>query len=324
VLNTVPDFRPRGPWLTADLQTMRNFIVRPSRDFAGAAAERVAFDMADGTGDYLLGERHAAFPVWDKPFIVVVHGLTGCADSHYVVALTRHLLDNDYSVLRLNLRGCGPSLGHCQEQYHAGRSDDLLRVLRQLAPAWRLHGVVVIGFSLGGGILLKMLGELGPDAPVRAAVAISAPIDLAEAVACLGKPRNLIYARHLLRCIKDEALASRNGLAPEMAAALDAAGTLAEFDAVHTAPRYGFGSAVAYYAACSARAYLAEIRVPTLVIHAHDDPWIPFNSYAAIDWRANPFLLPVFPERGGHVGFHAADSEVAWHERLIVRFLSRI
>ncbi len=323
-LIAVPPFMPRAPWLSADLQTVRNFVTRPAQRFDDALPRRMRFDMTDGTGDVLIGELHRTPAPSGRPLAVLIHGVTGCAESAYMLAAARHLLDCGFPVLRLNLRGCGPSQGLCRDLYHAGRSQDLRRMLERLDPTLTRRGVVAVGFSLGANVLLKLLGELGARAPVRRAASVSAPIDLAEAVVCIDRPRNRLYAKHLLRSLKAETLASRGGLDGPLVEAARRVRTIAEFDEAVTAPRFGFASARDYYRKSSAVAYLGEVRIPTLIIHAADDPWIPITSYRAVEWGSNPALVPVLTPQGGHVGFHGADSPVAWHNRIIAQFLAQV
>jgi len=313
-------FRPRFPWITGDLQTVRNMIVRPRVDFADAPGRRLEFAMDDGTGDVLLATLHELRGVTARPLAVLIHGLTGDANSFYVQSTARALLDRGFAVLRLNLRGAGPSAGLCREQYHAGRSADLVRVLESLEPRLIRHGIVAVGYSLGGNTLLKLLGEAGQGASIRAAAAVSPPADLAGAARCIQRPRNALYQRYLLARMKAEARQSRGGLAEPYVAALAAARTIVGYDDTVVAPRYGFASAADYYARCTALAFAGAIRVPTLVIHAHDDPWIPDEPFAAPVWHSNAHLRLVLSKRGGHVGFHGRGGRQPWHDGLLARF----
>jgi predicted alpha/beta-fold hydrolase len=319
-----PPFVPRWPWWGADLQTVRNILRRPPVILAGAAGVDLEFPMDDGTGDVLLGTLHQpAGTDSGRPVAVLVHGLTGDADSAYVLATAVALLGRGYPVLRLNLRGAGPSRALCREHYHAGRSGDLRRVLESLphtVPDLRAErrGLVPVGYSLGANILLKLLGEGAPET-VRAAISISAPIDLARTAARFLDPRNHFYHQHLLARMKREALAGP--LDPAERAAVPAVRTVRDFDERFVAPRNGFGTADRYYALCSGRRFLDAIAVPTLVIHALDDPWIPGTLYREVDWTRNPRLVPLLPRHGGHVGFHGAGPVVAWHDRCILQLL---
>ena len=326
-LEAAPAFRPRFPWLTGDLQTLRNMIVRPRPRFDDAPAERLAFAMEDGTGDVLLSDLHlrqrAARPAAPLPLALLIHGLTGCGESFYVLATARALLDRCFPVLRLNLRGAGPNAGTCREQYHAGRTGDVLKITAALDPALTRSGVVAVGYSLGGNVLLKLLAEAGTGSPIRRAAAVSPPIDLASAARCILRRRNTLYHRYLLANMKSEVRRTRGGLAPKYAAAVEAARDIVTYDDTVVAPRYGFASAADYYARCSSAPLLGSIRVPSLVIHARDDPWIPADALEAYSSKStNPQLRILLTDRGGHVGFHGAGSRMPWHDPLIADFLS--
>lgn len=280
--------------------------------------------MADGTGDRLSGTlERPRDPVVGRPLAVLVHGLTGCADSSYLLRAAGRLLDAGYPVLRLNLRGAGGCRELCREQYHSGRSEDLDAVLRQL-PDWLLaDGLVLVGWSLGANLLLKGLAEFGAAHPIRGAVAVSAPMHLADAAARIRAPRNWLYHRWLLDRMKREVAGAPHPQLPGVHAVLARVRDIVEFDELITAPRNGFRDAADYYARCSAVGFLPAVPVPTLVIHALDDPWIPDMAYRTFDWRTNPNLTPLLPARGGHVGFHAPGGRV-WSDDCMLGFLERV
>jgi uncharacterized protein len=306
-------FRPRPPWLGGHLQTIRNQIVRPH--YALPDGERLWIELGDG--DALAATLHRGPR---GPLAVLIHGLSGTEDSVYVRATAAHLLGLGVSVLRLNLRGAGVSASRCRASYHAGRSEDLRLLLAGLPRDLVGDGVVLVGYSLGANVLLKLLGEGGhPD--IRAAATVSAPIDLAAASACLLLPRNRLYQSWLLTMMRVEAMAGPLTEGERRAAA--GARSVLEFDDRLVAPRNGFASAAEYYARSSAAPLLDRIRVPTLVVHAGNDPWIPMDAYRRFDWRASPALTLLLGD-GGHVGFHGVGSRTPWHDRAISAFLSRL
>ncbi|HJS32036.1 MAG TPA: alpha/beta fold hydrolase [Alphaproteobacteria bacterium] len=315
-----PPFRPRPPWLGPDLQTMRNFIVRPRADLSSWPATSLDLPMGDGTGDRLCAEWHRN--ATRRPMVVLIHGLTGCADSYYIILTARSLLTAGFSVLRLNLRGAGATRAYCRERYHAGRTQDLADALAALPKEARARGVLAVGFSLGANLLLNLLGGGGGEA-IAAAAAVSAPIELRAASLAMKRPRNRVYQSYLLRRMKAEAFGSRTVYDPKRRRAIASARTVYEYDDTVVAPLNGFSGADDYYARCSSRRLLDDIATPTLVIHALDDPWIPGDDYARHDWRRNCRLTALLPPRGGHVGFHGLGGSAPWHDRCIVRFFER-
>ncbi len=315
-----PRFRSRLPWWGRDLQTLRNYIVSIESSLAPYPAERVEFPMTDG--DRLLASLHRPAEDLGRPLVVLIHGLTGSEDSAYIRASALHFLDQGYRVLRLNLRGAGPSKGVCRSRYHAGRSDDLRQVLGQMDGRLAGKGLLLVGYSLGGNLLLKYLGEAGRRAIVRGAVSISAPIDLDAARRSIMRRRNRLYHRHIVSGLKLESESLE--LTAAQRRILAEVETVFDFDDRILAPLMGFADALDYYRRSMALPLLPEIRVPTLVIHARNDPWIPFRSYRDFDWASNPRLIPLLPATGGHVGFHGRGSRVPWHDRSMALFFGRL
>lgn len=320
-----PAFVARAPWWGGDLQTLRNFLLRESADLSDWPAERLELPMADGSGDRLVASLHWPEGADGKPLAVLVHGLTGCEDSSYVRATARHLLGLGYGVLRLNLRGAGPSRPLCLGQYHAGKTEDLrdaLQALRGLRPALLERGLLLVGYSLGANMLLKFLAERAAGFPVLAAAAVSAPIDLKAAQVRIMEPRNAVYHHYLLSRMKAEASAAPTVDSEAERESIRKLRTVYEFDEQRVAPSGGFAGADDYYRRCSARQFLAAIAVPTLVVHALDDPWIPAEPYVSYDWSKAEAIMPLLSSGGGHVGFHGSDSWAPWHNRRIADFFA--
>lgn len=323
-----PAFRPRAPWFGPDLQTVRNLFRGPVGTPAGTEST-VLLPLADGTGDCLEGvlvasESSAAEAAPNRPLVVLIHGLSGSAESTYVLTSARHWVARGHRVLKLNLRGAGSSRAHCRLQYHAGRTEDLRLALNALDPAWLRNGLILVGYSLGGNMLLKFLAEYGADFPVHAGASVSAPIDLSAASQRFLDPRNRIYHQRLLSTMKLECEGGKAEITERERQVVANAKSIYEFDEFVVAPRNGYRNAEHYYAENHARRFLDDIRVPTLVIHALDDPWIPAASYTTHDWANNPSVEPLLAPGGGHVGFHARDGRLPWHDRCITLFVEEL
>lgn len=314
---TAPEnpFQPRFPWYGADLQTIRNYLVRGNRDLSGWPSERLFVDAADGTGDRFQAVLHRQ---GDAPLAVLVHGLTGCEGSFYVLESTANLLSAGYSVLRLNLRGAGPSRKTCGGHYCAGSSNDLATVLRSLPADLTANGLVLVGYSLGGNIVLKYLAEGSFDIRPDCAFVVSPPVDLAVAADRMLHLRNRLYHRWLLDRMKEEAVMDNARLTSDEREAVASAQTVVEFDDKFVAPRNGFRGAAEYYVRCSTIDRLGEISVPTRLIHALNDPWIPAGALRAGDIGSVRIDLT---RGGGHVGFHGRGSSVPWHDQCMNEFI---
>jgi uncharacterized protein len=320
----LPPFRPRFPWWGGDLQTIANRVRGVSTSLAPHASERLRFALADGTGDTLLAslDRPAA-PRPAAPLTILIHGLTGSADSLYIFSMARLLLDRGGPVLRLNLRGAGPSRPVCSQHYYAGRSQDFRALLPLLPDELTRDGVMAVGYSLGGAMLLKYLGEEGAASPLAAAATVSAPIDLAVTCRHMMRLRNRLYHHYILDLMKVEATGEGAVVSAAERGAIMGARTVWDYDDVFIAPRYGFASAEDYYERCRPTRFMAGIRVPTLILGAMDDPWIPGALYRRYDWASNPSLTSLLPGHGGHVGFHGTGNLQPWSDLAVARFFTR-
>lgn len=309
-----PKFSERFPWIGADLQTTRNQLAGEDADLDAWPMRDIKIDLPDG--DQLSARWHLPGEDTGRPTVVAIHGLAGDETSPYLMATTKHLLEVGFPVIRLNMRGAGPSRAHCRSTYHGGRSADLGYFFENLPKETTENGLCAIAYSLGGNILLKYLGEAGRDTPLLGAVSVSAPIVLAESANYFMRPRNRGYQIWLLDKLKRGILPSLEGT-PWKQVVLDCR-SIPEFDEKFVAPVNGFKNAEDYWQQSSAISFLPKIDVPTLVIHARDDPWIPEKSYDSFDWASNPHLHLLMPDGGGHVGFHSSDHRIPWHDRCAI------
>jgi predicted alpha/beta-fold hydrolase len=314
------DFNPRLPWWGGDLQTIRNYALSVDQALPSHAVQRLEVPLQDGSGDRLIAALHLPGETRARPLVLLIHGISGCETSCYIVLAAAYFLARGYPVLRINQRGAGPSRRLCRQQYHAGRTEDLAALIDRLDPALTRHGVLPIGFSLGGNLLLKYLGEVGRNGPVRRAATVSAPIDLAHSCSSLMRWRNYLYHRYILAHLKRNCTAQAAELSETERKAILGAGSLWELDQGFTAPRHGYASAEDFYGANSSQNFLSGIRAPTLLIHAQDDPFVPADPYLKRHWASEPHLTPLLPRSGGHLGFH--DLTGVWHLRQIERFFA--
>jgi hypothetical protein len=246
-----------------------------------------------------------------RPIVVAIHGLAASSDAPYMRALARAALEQGFDVLRLNVRNCGGTEHLAPTLYHSGLTADLRAVVEQLAPT----PLFLVGFSMGGNMALKLAGEWGAGAPphVRAVCGVSVPIRLDVCSKRLGRPLNRLYEIRFLRMLR-RTMARKRQLMPELFNGLpmNGARTIWEFDETITAPAFGFRGAQHYYDTASAAQVLGDIRIPTLLIQAKDDPFIPFEVYDLAAFEENPSLELLAPEHGGHVAFPARRGPRFW------------
>jgi predicted alpha/beta-fold hydrolase len=243
-----------------------------------------------------------------SPRLLVLHGLEGAPRSHYARGLFLEAARRGWAADLLVFRGCGDEPNRAPRFYHSGETGDLDAVARRLLAADPGAPLLLAGVSLGGNVLLKWLGELGDSLPERvvAAAAVSVPYDLARASRHIDRGFSRVYQYHFLQSLRRKALAKLTHyptLVPR--AKVEAARTLYEFDDVVTAPVHGFSSADDYYTRSSSIHYLARIRIPTLLLSAFDDPFLPADVLHDVHRIAanNDLVETDFPRVGGHVGF---------------------
>ena len=231
-----------------------------------------------------------------------------------------------FNVVRMNLRNCGGTEHLTPTLYHGGLSEDLRAVVKELIERDGLSRLFLIGFSLGGNMVLKLAGEYGEHPPkeIIAVCAISPSVDLDASGNSIGQRSNWIYHRDFVRRLKNR-IRLKGKLYPEVydISELHLIRTLREFDERFTSVAHGFANAADYYDKASALRVMDKIRVPTLIIHAQDDPFIPFAPLRDPAVGANPYILLLGPERGGHVAFVAAaanDEDRFWAENRVLEF----
>lgn len=244
----------------------------------------------------------------ETPLLVILHGLEGSAESTYARLLLQAAADHGWHAVVLHFRDCGDYRNVLPRRYHAGETNDLRYFVNKLRTEGQEGPIVAVGYSLGGNVLLKYLGEDGPTTPLHAAAAVSVPLDLgicSEALTC-GFSR--FYQTLLLKRMKN-AVARKFDL---HTAAFDwdramGATTFAEFDDAVTAPLHGFSGKDEYYAKCSSIHFLKDIDRPTLIINSRDDPFMLPKMLPKADRLAEQVTLEI-SEEGGHVGFVAGGT----------------
>ncbi len=317
-------FAPRFPWLGGDLQTLRYYFFPPSEDLSAWSAERLRFPLPESGGDALLAVLHRPTRAADRPLVILVHGLTGCEGSSYMFETTRSFLALGYPVMRLNLRGAGPSRETCRRSYCAGSGDNVAAVLSALDIEEAGRGVVLIGFSLGGTVVLHCLARHACTVPPICAVTVSTPLDLAAVIRRLMRPRNVLYHRWLLARMKEAVIGGASEISPRQQAAVLDARSIREFDNAFTAPHHGFTDADDYYARCSVTGLLERIETPLLLLHARNDPWIPADPYEDIGRSTPPNVTLMLTDDGGHVGFHDRHGATPWYNTVIHAYLETL
>jgi len=298
----VPPFEPH-PWLQgAHRQTIVGRYWGGERQSLEATTHEI--ELPDGDRLVALESVPAGWQ-GTRPTAVLVHGLAGCAEASYVVRLSRRLLHQEIRVVRINLRGAGSGFGLARGIYHAGRSEDLREVVAWVQRRTKGEGspIGLIGFSLGGNLVLKLAAEAAesPVGGLDCVLAANPPIDLANCARQMLRPENRLYDWNFVRWMR-AVIVRLHRRFPELGPPrLEGVKTLYEFDERYTAPRCGFRSADDYYERCSLLTSLVRIQVPGLIVHAMDDPFVTYAPFLRVERPPNLSLELL--RHGGHLGY---------------------
>jgi predicted alpha/beta-fold hydrolase len=262
------------------------------------------------------------------PTVLCLHGLEGSSRAKYILGMLREANRLGWRGVALNFRSCSGEINRQRRFYHSGETTDLDRVARRLIERFPGAPFFLIGFSLGGNVLLKWLGEQGEKAPdpVRAGVAISVPFDLAAAAQNIDRGFSRIYGKVFLRTLKEKALIKERqypGLVDP--ARVRKIASFAEFDDQVTAPVHGFRDGVDYWTNTSSQRFLDAIRRPVLLINAQNDPFLPREYLPLKVIERSEWLTAEFPQSGGHTGFVEGRwpwSVTYWSEVRAIRYLA--
>jgi predicted alpha/beta-fold hydrolase len=274
--------------------------------------------------DWLDGE-------FDKPLVILLHGLEGGSRSHYALSIMRFLQTLRWRGAVVHFRGCSGSPNRLPRAYHAGDSVEIDWMLRRILSQANLEKggapYYVIGVSLGGNALLKWLGEQGEQAGklIAGAAAVSVPIDLAAAGKALDSGFNRVYTRHFLASLKRKVFDKQRSFPGLLdIKAVVACKTLYEFDSLVTAPLHGFRDTDDYWRQSSSKPLLRNIQVPTLLLNARNDPFLP-ERFLPSQANVSSFVSLEFPGQGGHAGFmHGTfPGKLEWLPQRIVQFFAR-
>ncbi|HXN29152.1 MAG TPA: alpha/beta fold hydrolase [Candidatus Acidoferrales bacterium] len=319
------EFRPHLLLRNAHAMTIAaNFWPRPVPLLPRGVAR--SFETEPGT--QVLGVCHWQQNPREHPTLVVLHGLEGSCESGYMLGTSEKAWIAGFNVVRLNQRNCGGTEKLSPTLYHSGLSCDVRAVVLELAEHDGLPEIFAAGYSMGGNLVLKMAGEMGaaPPAELRGVVAIAPALDLAACADALSKPRNFIYEHHFVTRLKRR-MRHKASLFTDLYPLHAVPGfrrvrTVREFDDVITARYCGFADSSDYYARSSASQVVSEICVPTLIIAAKDDPFVPFGPFQNPAIAGNRWITLMAPEHGGHCAFISQEDgpERFWAEARIVEF----
>jgi uncharacterized protein len=327
------DFTPRRFLANGHIQTIAgNYLSRTDRL---PAPESHLVEVSPATSNQIASQVlcHCHWQPNDlraiRPTAIIVHGLEGSSTSQYVVGNSNKLWRAGCNVIRMNMRNCGGTESLSPTLYHSGLSGDVLTVMNFFVAQYGLQSISLIGYSMGGNLVLKLAGELGDSAPavLHSAIGISPAVDLGPSADAMHLPQNRLYElkflRNLLRRFRRKAMLFPRAYDRNRAAGIH---SLREFDDRITSLYSGFANADDYYYRAAAARVLNRIAVPTLILHALDDPFIRLTAETRETINANPHITLVETKHGGHCAFLAQPNRSTgydgyWAEHTLLRFL---
>ena len=302
------EFRP--PFWLRNRQAQTIFPALPWAYRHRPALRRTTLDLPDGDATAVDWVRDSEDLPTASPLLVILHGLESSSDSSYARMMMQAATEREWRCCVLHFRDCGDYRNRLPRRYHAGETNDIRFFLKTLRAQGHDGPIVAAGYSLGGNVLLKYLGEVGDETPLSAAAAVCVPLDLYKCAEALNIGFSKIYQRYLLKNMK-QAVARK--FDPYTAAfdwqrAMNAR-TFAEFDDAVTAPLHGFDGMTDYYDRCSSVRFLKDVERPTLIVNAVDDPFMTPGVLPHRDRLSHSVSLEI-SDTGGHVGF--IDGGTPW------------
>jgi len=265
--------------------------------------------------------------VGSETLVLLIHGLEGSSESHYMISTTNHLKNKGLDTVCFNLRSCSGEDNLLLSTYHSGKTEDIDFVVNYLLDHYDYKNIVIIGFSLGGNLTLKYLGEKSDQISpiIKGGIAVSVPIDIASAEKEMDKLKNKLYLEVFFKTMKTKVLEKAFKF-PEFQLdkeQLFKATKFKHLEHLYTVPVFGFESPEDYWEKASSKPFIPEIKIPTLLINAKDDTFLSKECYPIEEAQNSAFFFLEIPNYGGHVGFMSSfkPKENTWLEKRIARFI---
>lgn len=312
-----PDYRPSSWQFNAHVQTIYPSLLRKVKF---RYDERERLELPDG--DFVdLDWKQSSFRT--KKLVIITHGLEGDSRRHYVLGMARLFTQYGHDALGWNCRSCSGEPNRLPRFYHHGDAGDLRQVINHAIRKYAYEEIVLVGFSMGGSLTLRLLGEDPDDVPtqVKKAIAFSVPCDLLAGVRVLSRPVNRMYANRFLKKLGAKIKVKEKLFPGEISyEGYRDIHHFTEFDNRYTAPLHGFTDAGDFYARASVKPYLKNIRVPSLIVQALNDPFLSEESIPYHEAEINDKLFLETPDEGGHCGFTLPGSDFSWAELRALAF----
>ncbi|MFV8225459.1 YheT family hydrolase [Christiangramia aquimixticola] len=313
-------YKPSGIFKNADVSTI---FAGKLRKVEHSPYKRERIQISDG--DFIDLDWSSSPSGNSKNLIVILHGLAGSTDRPYMRGMARAFNKNNWDAVGMNFRGCSEELNHHYRSYHAGASEDLAEVVSHLLTKQDYDKIALVGFSLGGNMLMKYLGEnRSRPGNLIGAIGVSVPCDLAGSLGAINRNRNFLYSKRFEINLKQHLLARAVKFPTKLDKKLVAScKSLRDIDELYTSKAHGFKNADDYYQKNSAINFLEDIQIPVLMINALNDSFLSPGCYPTKIATASKYLHLETPRHGGHVGF-VTTSDLYYHEKRAVEFIQSL
>lgn len=327
-------FQPRRFLGGKHVQTIYNAFFPPENTLREKYhCEDIYLKLKDKSGDCLVLEHNPPMEWFERPYprsyngwyILLIHGMEGSSESHYMISMAKNALERGYGVIRMNLRTCGRGWGYANKPYNSGASEDLETVLEYIEKFYSKN-MIVSGFSLSANLVLKFFGESRRHI-ARYFSAVSPPLDLKKTCEFIDSRKAKFYRYHFLETLHRKVRSGVFHLPLQLEERAAKASTFFDFDDFITAPLSGYRGVLDYYTKASSIQYIPHIREEGIVVHAEDDPVVPSKVWHEVPWHRFPNIHTVFTKKGGHVGFITEESsqvpEGRWLSRILLDYFDR-
>lgn len=309
------DYHPPFPFTNAHVNTFYPFFLRRQVEPAYKRQRLSTPDDDFFDVDFIQND--------NRRIAILCHGLEGSSGSQYLKGTSLELSDGSWDIAAMNYRGCSGEPNNQLRVYHSGATDDLHLLVEHVLPHY--EEIALVGFSLGGNLVLKYSsdGLFDISGKIKVVLAISAPTDLHAGSLYLQKKSNWLYSYRFLVNLRKKMVLKQKQFPDQIDLSLfKSINTLYDFDDYFTGPIHGFKDASDYYKQCSSGQFLTSVSVPTYIINALDDPFLPEECYPIALAKKSELLNLITPKHGGHVGFTDYKKNEYWEEKMILKLLN--
>ena len=307
-------YKPSPLFRNGDFSTVYSALIRKVK---GVKQQRERLELPDG--DFMDLEWSYSEKETEN-CIVVLHGLEGSAHRSYVLGIAKLFNENRFDCCAPHYRNCSGEPNRVYSSYHSGRTEDLQEVITHVLKKKKYKNIIINGYSMGGNLSLKYAGEKEnlPE-EIKAVIAVSTPVDLESCMNRLSEPRNYIYTKNFLIELKKKLQEKKTKFSEITDEDIRKIKNLKDFDDIYTSKANGFKDAIDYYTKSSAKQFLNNIKIPTLIINAANDSFLTKSCFPFAEAEQNPNLYLEIPKYGGHVGF-VDSGNLYYNEKRILEF----